>query len=764
MVDSNVTPLIKPDAALMLAHLEHLFGGFLDGRHDGLIEIAWTAGEKDAKGRYPLNQAQLFGTDQLEEAADLAARVNAVPNQDVYVGAALRAPSTAPFGRSDKSDFYAAPLAFVDLDEADAAALAKTRYRGCPPTAVVVTGRTPNIRAQLWWRLEEPISDPAVLEAQNKALILNFDGDTAVFNCDRVMRLAGSIAWPKKAGRQIERTELNLFPDRPPVALGRLAKAFPPAEPAPQPSPGGLAASFGAAPPPPSPYVPPPVAPRATPFDAARGAISGHLSAANLIAQARSGHQWHNAVLHLTAHWVARGWSNAEIITQAEGLTLPGYTVDQTRAELREMIDGARRKWARPNLDTDFDPATGEIIEAPVGAGAIPLPGNAKPLEPLLATPIGLIRPDALPRREWVLGERLIRKFLTVTVAPPGVGKSTLTMQEMIAVALNDSRLSGDQVRISGPTWIYNNEDPLDELQRRIAAICIHWGIDPARIAERVFLNSGRARRLIVAETMGDAVVQTPDVEALTEQIKANGIVAMTIDPFVRVHRVSENANEQIDMVADLFSQIADRTGCAINLVHHTRKAGPGANGSTPGDLDTARGASSLTGAARIAHTLLTMSPKDATDLGIDPDDRRWYVRLDDAKASMSPPAEGTTWFRRVSVDLPNTGEGLGFNCDQVGVLERWTPPPPEAVTVARVTPILQEVQRAFDAGEPYTGAGQSPRYIVRAITEQFAMAKPAVKALVDDWKKNGVLVTAKYDRTKVGFKVGVWPGSEVET
>lgn len=70
---------------------------------------------------------------------------------------------------------------------------------------------------------------------------------------------------------------------------------------------------------------------------------------ATLIEQARSGHQWHNAVLQLTAHWVARGWSNAEIITQAEGLTLPGYTVESTRAELRKLIGFARRKWAMPS-------------------------------------------------------------------------------------------------------------------------------------------------------------------------------------------------------------------------------------------------------------------------------------------------------------------------------------------------------------------------------------------------------------------------------
>ena len=762
MTLSNVAPLIQPNAELMLAHLEHLFGGFLDGRHDGLIEIAWTDPNKDAKGRYPLKHAQLFGTDQLDEAAEHAARINAVPNQDVYVGAALRLPNTAPFARCFKGDFYAAPCVFVDLDEADAAALAKTRYRGCPPTAVVVTGRTPNVRAQLWWRLEEPLTDPVALEAQNKGLIANFDGDQAVFNCDRVMRLAGSIAWPKKAGRQVERTELNLFPDRPPVALARLAKAFPPAVvpapllDAPQQAPAaGLAAEFAA--------VPPPVAPRPMAFDPARGAISGNLSSAVLIAQARAGHHWHNAVLQLSAHWVARGWSNAEIIAQAEGLTLPGYTVDQTRAELREMIDGARRKWARPNTDVDFDPVTGEIIEAPTGAAAVPLTAPGVPATPFVATPAGLIDPRAIPRREWVLGERLIRKFVTATVAAPGVGKSTLTMQEAVAIATGDQRLTGDPIKISGPTWIYNGEDPLDELQRRLAAIIIHWSLDPNIVGSRVFLNSGRTRRLIVAQTMGDAVVATPDVEACIEQIKAHGIVAWTVDPFVRVHRVEENDNAQVDQVCDLFAQIADQTGCAINLVHHTRKQSQGQTGHGPGDLDMARGASALGGAARVASTLMTMSPRDAEDLGVPSEDRRWYVRLDDAKGSMSPPAERARWFRRVSVDIPN-GSGLGLSSDQVGVLEPWEPRPKAPITMAKVLPVLRQIDEAWQGGEPYNVATSSKRYVVNMMVDDHDWARVDARNIVKDWIANGVLIAGERDRKTKGLRVGMWPGSELES
>ena len=43
--------------------------------------------------------------------------------------------------------------------------------------------------------------------------------------------------------------------------------------------------------------------------------------------------------------------------------------------------------------------------------------------------------PATIPRRQWVYGHHLIRRFLSTTVAPGAVGKSSLTMVEAIAMA-----------------------------------------------------------------------------------------------------------------------------------------------------------------------------------------------------------------------------------------------------------------------------------------------------------------------------------------
>ena len=80
---------LSPDAEAMAEHLNHLFGGDLGGHHEGLVEIAWT----DPSGAP--NHAKLFETSDLEEAVELAAEKNAVEGTNIYVGAALRQPSSA---------------------------------------------------------------------------------------------------------------------------------------------------------------------------------------------------------------------------------------------------------------------------------------------------------------------------------------------------------------------------------------------------------------------------------------------------------------------------------------------------------------------------------------------------------------------------------------------------------------------------------------------------------------------------------------------
>jgi len=169
-----------------------------------------------------------------------------------------------------------------------------------------------------------------------------------------------------------------------------------------------------------------------------------------------------------------------------------------------------------------------------------------------------------------------------------------------------------------------------------------------------------------VAKKTKAGIIQTPDVPALVSEINFHDIRVLVVDPFVRCHDADENDNSQIDFVAAQFSHIAQATGCAISLVHHTRKTPARTPSSFAGDVDSGRGASALSNAVRVAHTLSPMGKKDAEALDVPKEDKTRYVRLDDAKGNMSPPAQGARWFERKGVALPNANDKLGLELDEV--------------------------------------------------------------------------------------------------
>ena len=271
-----------------------------------------------------------------------------------------------------------------------------------------------------------------------------------------------------------------------------------------------------------------------------------------------------------------------------------------------------------------------------------------------------VIDPSKILPRKWYMRERYIGGHISALVSQGGIGKSTLTMLDGMALCTGKP-LSGFDVVRPCNVWIYNTEDPREELKRRMVALAAHHKIGLKEL-DGIHLSSGRDAPLILAKQGKDGVViNEKAVENVIEFIKANKIGAFIVDPFVRLHEVNENDNMQIDKVAWITQRIADATGCAVLVVHHTRKAGNGH--AQKASMDDARGASALVNAARIAHVLQNMSEGEASRFGVPKEKTGWYSRLDNAKANLQPPAEHADWFKKVSVRLDNG--------DSVGAIER---------------------------------------------------------------------------------------------
>lgn len=374
---------------------------------------------------------------------------------------------------------------------------------------------------------------------------------------------------------------------------------------------------------------------------------------------------------------------------------------------------------------------------------------------PLLARAAPLPDPSAIPPREWLLGTRLVRRFVSLLVAPGGVGKSALALASAASLAAGRDILD-EHVHHSVPAWVLNLEDPADEAHRRLAALMRLHGIADAELAGRLFLHHGRERRVVVAEQDGFGPVAFPDRDAVRDEASAHGIGLIVVDPFVKSHALSENDNGQMDAAATAWAEVAEHTGAAVLLVHHTRKAG--ANGPDLG-AEAARGAKSLTDAARSAGVLSAMTAAEAEQLGVAPAERWRHVRLDDAKANLAPLA-AARWFRLATVGLGNATPAYPHG-DQVAAIEPWRPASPWAAHApSELNQVLDQIAAGPAPGCRYAptrrGRAQS-RWVGCVLMRELGKTEGQAAAMVDAWLKSGLLAASAYhDAEQRRVRMGV--------
>lgn len=284
-----------------------------------------------------------------------------------------------------------------------------------------------------------------------------------------------------------------------------------------------------------------------------------------------------------------------------------------------------------------------------------------KPKHPYTLQTLGAVNEISIPPRSWVLGRHLLKGKVTVLIAPPGVGKSTASLTWAMSIATGKN-LFDLPVHESGAVAVINNEDDMDEMHRRIAAVQKFHKIQKSELDGKFFLQSGEEQQLIIAKRNPQSKAIYPyHKDDLIEFCVENKIKALFVDPFLETHEADENDNRQISEVARMYREVAQKADCAVCLIHHTRKQQGQSSAGHAGNMDSGRGASSLIGVARIVCTLYDMSESDAKHYGVSEDDRYLYLRLDDAKANLSLKSHQACWYRRETVQL--------MNGDSVGVL-----------------------------------------------------------------------------------------------
>lgn len=302
-----------PQANVILSHLEHLFGD-IPASIEGLIEYGWTAGNDP---RHPLNQARLLDCGGFDQAAHDIAQLNEVEFQNGYVGLGLRRPDASRSHRAKADDTTCLVAIWADLDSVGSPthAIGLLSAVGLQPTLVVQTGEHPHLRVQMVWKLETPTQELGRAKLILRRLADLLGGDRSVCNVDRLLRVAGTVAWPIKPGRVPELTRLRLdFATRvEPYTLDEIER-------------------------------------RLRSIDLLLGGPSEGQSARptqdERLRKSKTPHSWHDNVRDHIAHEIQAGLGVEAIVDSAERYRLKGYSLEDTERDVRKMAEGAVIKFA----------------------------------------------------------------------------------------------------------------------------------------------------------------------------------------------------------------------------------------------------------------------------------------------------------------------------------------------------------------------------------------------------------------------------------
>lgn len=698
---AETTP--KPNKQEILDHLTHLTRRWGELDEPCLLEVVHLSAEDKAQ----VKQVTHYKTDafSLDLAADDIVAFNALKINCYATVNPVSETNRPKAGRRASADNIAASFFhFADADSAEAANNIRN-FVGPKCTFQVITGTQPCVRPHVYWELEDPTRN---LEAwsRTQAAIADTLKTDRVIDAPRIMRIGGTVNWPKpqKVGKGYvpEITQFKVYEDRPAVTSENMARAFTRAD-----NKASSAQGNG-----------PHIDTGPQPLDRERERI-----------KALSGQEWNNAVFRLVGSYVRAGLSDQEITDLILPLTTAGYTHDDTREEVADML---RRTRENPKFEDDDEQTKERFEEEAKAAEDAEWPTEFSDFNEL-----------SIPRRQWIYGNHYLRGFVSVLASAGGIGKTSLQIVEALAIA-SGRPLLGEEVKERCNVWLVNLEDPMDEMKRRIVAAMKHYNVKPEEIAGRLFVDAGRDFKLtFAAQTKAGITLNAALVDYMKEKIPQRKIGVTFVDPFVGAHEVNENDNMAINAVISQVREIADETNSGFGLVHHIRKG----NGEDA-NIDSVRGAGSLIGAARAARVINRISEKDAASVGIPLEMARGIFRVDDGKANLAPPAQKAVYRRMQGVQIAN-GEFVGV-ATPFELPDEWA-----GMSEGVVNEILAQIDAGIGTGEEkefYSSRPQDKaRWAGNLITgypfdnDDHKKAPGQAKAILAKWLETGLLEEIDY-------------------
>ena len=169
---------------------------------------------------------------------------------------------------------------------------------------------------------------------------------------------------------------------------------------------------------------------------------------------------------------------------------------------------------------------------------------------------------DRAEERRWLITGLWSEEAVGIVGGEPKCCKSFLALEMAVSVAAGTPCLRRFPVTQPGRVLLYAAEDALHVVRRRLEGICAAAGVALSELDVQV----------ITAPTV------RLDLEAdrtnLDETVAALQPRLLVLDPFVRLHRIDENASGEVAPLLAFLRELQRRYGVAVAVVHHAKKGG----------------------------------------------------------------------------------------------------------------------------------------------------------------------------------------------
>ena len=670
-------------------HLQKITSRWDELQEKALFEIR---GIKE--GNIPLWKK--FNTSQIDEAIRYATDTNS-QKYNVYV--TVNPISSRTNGRAGRDeDVIASFYCFCDCDTTDSVENYNKMLKDCKGNFGVYTGMKPK-RGHIYYELDKPITDMELWSSMQRAIANHLQSDPVVNNPSRIMRLAGTVNYPTpkkiEKGRIEELAEYRTMRSDIKTVEG-LQKAF----------------RYNSN----------------QQFHINLDDLSQRekLDIEQTIAKIKAGNDWHDNMIRVVASLVAKGRADHEIHAVLSDITLSGYTSADTIKEIDVAIRGAREKGF-----TGVDKSA-KIQEA----------FNDTSDSKDMFRRWELTDPLTIPRREFLYGNHYIKDYLSMTVAPGGVGKSTLVLTEVLAMVTGKPLLGVEPSKKCNALY-FNAEDPLDEVKRRVIAVCQYYEIKQEDISG-LMIGSGRETEMLLMAGE-DGLMNEKLVNNIAQTIADNDIDVLVIDPLASVINSPESV-DNFRLLAKTLSALADTSNVAIEIVHHTRKL----NHNQDATIEDSRGGSSLVAAIRSGRILRNMDKSKGTELGINNYIDFFSINMS-GKSNLSRPPDKTQWYQKIGIRLPNE--------DWVAIVQKYEVPNAfDDITTHQCVTLWQSIkdEPLYLMSHIATKRNEYKVSIHEYIADFLDMdidapvTKTRIKSIVKTWLQEDVLVEKEVPLSKV--------------